>query len=216
MVNNPNITNNLNSTLGYQKYHQYSRYFTDLSRFYKTKKGRVYTGIIAALIAINFFIFFAIKPTLVTIVQLVKQVRDQKELSQDMDKKITALNSAQSEYSLIENQLYLVDQALPKKPDLTILIKELEALATKSQVAIAGSRISEVQISSQEKPEEGKQPIKFTFTAVGDYPRLKEFMSSLSNLRRIVTIEGFSFQNNKDNPGLLTLSIDAKAWYLEN
>ncbi len=216
MVDNPSNSNNLNNPSGYQKYRQYGRYFTDLSHFYKTKKGHVYTGIIAALITINFFIFFAIKPTLITIVQLVKQVRDQKELSQDMDKKITALNSAQDKYLLIEGQLYLVDQALPKKPDLTILIKELEALAAKSQVAIVGSRISEVQIASQEKPEEGKQPIDFTFTAVGDYPKLKEFMSSLSSLRRIVTIEGFSFQNNKDNPGLLTLSINAKAWYLEN
>lgn len=209
------MVDNLNNPVGYQKYRQYNRYFTDISHFYKTKKGRVYTGIILSLITINFFIFFAIKPTLVTIVQLVRQVKDQKELAIDMDKKIKALGNAQSQYLEVEGQLYLIDEALPKTPNLTVLIKELEALAFKSQVAVIGSRINQVPISGQGEPQENKQSVDFSFTAVGDYARLKDFMSSLSDLRRVITIEGFAFQNNKDNPGLLTLTINAKAWYQE-
>ena len=101
------------------EYHRYRRYFTDLGRFHQTKKTRVYTGIILSLLTVTFFIIFAIKPTLTTITQLVKQTKDQKLVVGELEKKIASLSQAQNEYLAVESdyiwlmKLYLKNPKFP-------------------------------------------------------------------------------------------------------
>lgn len=196
------------------EYHRYRRYFTDLGQFYQTKKGRTYAGIILSLLTVAFFIFFAIKPTLITIAQLIRQVKDQKTVARELEKKVKALSEAQSNYLLVESNLPLVDQALPKDPQISILVKQLEALARRSQVTIKSLQISKANLKETTFQKTEKQAVDFSFNVLGDYQNLKIFLSSLSRLRRIISIEAFSFQSGKEET-ILSLKLNAKTWFLE-
>ena len=197
------------------EYHRYRRYFTDLGRFHQTKKTRVYTGIILSLLTVTFFVIFAIKPTLTTITQLVKQTKDQKLVVSELEKKIVSLSQAQNEYLAVESDLYLVDQALPQEPEAPLLIKQLETLAYQSGVNISRLRLSEVNLKKTDTPKTEKQSLSFNFTAFGNYANLKNFLSSLSSLRRIIIVESFSFQKSTGEKAGLSLNLMAKAWFLE-
>lgn len=196
------------------RYHRYRRYVSGVGVLYKKKKARVYTGIILSIFTIAFFGFFAIKPTLVTIGGLLKEIKDKREVVVQMDQKINNLNRAQTNYARIEKDLDLVNESLPLDPDLPILIKQLESLARLSSVAIESVRFEKTNLQGEIETEES-QASGFSVTLVGDYKNLKDFLSSLDTLRRIISVKSFGFTSKTEEEiQLLILSISAEAHYL--
>lgn len=207
-----------------EKYHRYRRYFVDISRFYQKKKARVYTGIVLSILAVAFFLFFAIRPTLVTITSLLKEIKDKREIAEQLEDKINALNSAQIEYQRIEKDLYLIDESLPVNADVSLLLRQLEALARKNNVALGPIQFEETILKGEEvtpanktkkKTEVGEaaQSVNFSLAVAGNYNQLKSFLGALTRLRRLVLVDAFAFQTGKKEEGLV-LSLNAKAYYL--
>lgn len=203
-------------------YRRYQRYFVDIGRLYKVKKIRVYTEIVFSLAAISFFLVFAIKPTLVTITELITTIKDQKLVVTQLQSKINALGIAQSEYNSLSNDLYLVDEALPKNNQISILIKQIEALAWQSGVTLGSMKfdpvvLKEIETSPKEMSkisDQAAKEINFSLVASGDYQSLKSFLRVINSLRRIINVETFSFKIKKAEGQLLTLGIGGKAYYL--
>ncbi len=196
------------------RYRRYRRYFVNVGAVYTKKQARVYTGIILSILTIAFFGFFAIRPTFVTISGLLKETKDKEELVKQMDQKIADLSQAQTNYNQIKNQLYLVDESLPLDPDMPLLIKQLEALARLNSVFFETVHYSEVNLQGESEKEE-VQEVDFTITLYGDYQSLKSFLNSLDLLRRVISVEGFSFSSKTiEDIDVLVLSVTAKAHYL--
>lgn len=203
-------------------YYRYRRYFTSLGYFYRGKKARTYAGIILSILATTFLLTLAIKPTLITIAGLIKQIDDQKLAAEKLQNKINALSQAQNEYEIVKNELPLVDQALPENPEVSTLIKQLEALSYQSGVVPESIKIGQAEImdgSSAKKEtgvkEEISQSIRIKLTVSGDYQKLKTFFRSLSSLRRLILVDSFSFKAEKDEKQNLTLNLEAAAYYLQ-
>jgi len=196
------------------EYHRYRRYFTDLTKFYQHKKARTYTAIILSLLTVTFFIFFAIRPTLKTIAQLIRETKDQKTVATELEKKINNLSEAQKNYLVVEPELNLVEETLPQKAEVTLLTKQIETLARQSGVAIVNLRFSEVNLTEKQTGKQEKQEVKFSFNVLGDYLNLKNFLKSLMSLRRLVLVESFSFQTGKGEGNILSLNLNGQAWFL--
>lgn len=205
-------------------YHRYRRYFTNISALYQKKKARVYTGLILSLLAVAFFSFFAIRPTLVTIASLVKEIEDKRMIAQKLQEKINALSLAQKEYVAVSSELPLVEEALPQEPDLPLFIRQLETLSVQSGVTLRTIQFGRVNLrgrpvskpdSVKTKQKEETSGITFNFSASGSYQNLKTFLQSLENLRRLVVISSFAFRPEEKEEGqLLILNITGEAYYL--
>jgi Tfp pilus assembly protein PilO len=195
--------------------HRYQRYFTDLGQFYQNKKTRTYGGIILSLVKIIFFVFFAIRPTLKTITQLIRQTKDQKKVAEEMEKKINSLAEAQRNYLAIESDLPVIEEAIPQKAEIALLTKEIEALAKEAGVDLKSLRFNEIALSADQQPKE-KQEIKISFNVLGSYSNLKNFLRNLMSLRRVILVENFSFQTGKEDSSILSLTFSAEAWFLNN
>lgn len=193
---------------------RYRYYFNRLQQFYRIKKVRTYTAVVATLLAISFFIFFAIKPTLVTITTLNKQIKDQRLVSSTLETKITNLSQAQKDYLSIEPDLYLINECLPNDPKPSLLARNIEALALKSGITLKTIQLDQVDLkggTNFEKP----LPISFSLASEGTYQSLKDFIGSLSDLRRIIQIESFAFKSSaKKGENILSLSLKGRAYYL--
>lgn len=203
----------LESSMRRQRYH---RYFVDLSRFYQKKQTRVYTGLVLTLLTTIFFLVFAIRPTLITIASLVKEIKDQRVIAEKLDKKIDDLNLAKKEYQQIEKKLYLVDQALPLDSNLTTLVKELEALAKKEGVSILSLQFEKINLKGGQMVVTGQPEnvpaVNFSMSVSGAYPQLNSFLDSLTQLRRVTLVDDFTIQSKKEKA--LSLTIKAGANFL--
>jgi len=192
--------------------YRYHRYFTDIRRFYRQKKVRVYTEIVLSILAVNFFLFFAIKPTLITITGLIKEIKDKKMVTQKLEEKINNLNLAQQEYLSVQDDIYLIDQALPVDSQISSLVKQVEGLVLKTGVSLEAIQYSSLEIKQKVSKNE-PQAIEVRLVVSGNYQNLKNFLSSLNNFRRIFQIESFGFKMPKKE-GELMLSISRKTFYL--
>lgn len=193
-------------------FHRYQRYFVNIGRLYKIKKVRVYTEIVLSLLAISFFLAFAIKPTLITIAELVKTINDQKMITDQLQNKINALALAQSEYNLVSSDLYLVDEALPKNSQISGLAIQIEALAQQAGIVLGSVRFDPIPLKENRSPK--KTEIAFNLTASGDFQNLKSFLRLLNSLRRVIQVETFSFKIKGAESEALLLGLGGKAYYL--
>lgn len=206
------------------EYHRYQRYFTNIGALYQKKQARVYTGLILSLLTVAFFSFFAIRPTLVTIASLVKEIEDKRMIAQKLEEKINALALAQKEYAALSSELSLVEEALPQEPDLSFFIRQLETLAVQSGATLRTIQFSQVNLrkklaskpdSVKTKQKEEASEVTFSLSTFGNYQNLKSFLQSLENLRRFVVVSSFAFKaGEKEETQLLILNVTGKTYYL--
>jgi len=197
------------------EFYRYRRYFMGIRRFYGQKKVRVYTEIVLSILTTAFFLFFAIKPTLVTITGLIKEIKDKKLVIQKLEEKIHNLNLAKEKYFAIQKDSSLIDQALPKDSQISLLVRQLEALAVKSGVSLEAIQYSPINFKGDGNGVKASASvIEFKMFFQGDYQNLRNFLLSLNNFRRIIQVEGFGFKKGKEGEGL-SLSLNGKAFFLK-
>lgn len=183
-----------------------STYIKDVQRIYQQSPGiKVTVQLIMSVFAVAFFTFFAIRPTLGTISELLKKIEDQKEVDRKLDTKIVQLTEAQTE--LIENEadLPLINLAIPEVPDLKGFIQRLEVLAVASEaelgsvqfqaVPLVGERTSlTAEPSAKEDEPEGEGLfITFNFVINGNQANILAFLSALETIDRAVAITRLTF-----------------------
>jgi Tfp pilus assembly protein PilO len=199
-------------------FHRYAHTFDPLL---SKPKNRAYTTTILSFLVISLFLWYAIRPTLQTILSLRREIRDSLQVNQQMEEKISNLVEAQAKYQTASPRLPLMAQALPKNPDTVTLLLSLRNIASQSNASLSGIEISTVPIDSTSATGSGTQipdnvytnPI--TITVDGKYENLKQFLDTIFNMRRIVTIDNYSVdpivsdvQNGTSDMLKLTLTMN--------
>lgn len=184
--------------------HRYHRYFVKLKEATTRKEVRSFTYLTLSLFTIAFFGFFAIRPTLVIIASLTKEIKEKEAIEKKFQDKIASLIKAQEEYSTHQEKFSLIDQALPSSPEFPSLILPLEKEALNSSVQVQSFSIAKIEIFKREKVKaESNQALSFEFTLAlsGDYQNLVNFLKNFDRLRRSVLIDKFSFGLTKKTGG---------------
>ncbi len=167
-----------------------------LAKFYSNPIAEVSLELIFSLIAIIFFAIFAIRPTLQTISGLIAEINEKKELDQQLQRKISALSTAQDEYQRLSYEIELLDQTIPSRPELVRTLKVIEKHAVENNIVITSIRTPEIPDETfQKKPNAVLERVDLyiSLRITGDYPSIRDFMSSLQQYRRMIVVEEVSF-----------------------
>lgn len=180
----------------------------------KHSKSAHYFTITLSLFSLSFFGLFAIRPTLITAVSLIKSVTDLQKLNIDYENKIGSIIRAQAEYEQIRDSIPLIFSAVPETSQFHNLSKTLELLAQKYNVSINQLQIDSGPISKSGKTNEVDH-FGFVLVASGDYLSFSAFISQLTNLPRIINISSIDIINagNQQNPANLRLTLKATTYY---
>jgi Tfp pilus assembly protein PilO len=182
-------------------FHRYAHTFDPLL---SKPKNRAYTATILSFLVISLFLWYAIRPTLQTILALRREIRDNLQVNAQMEKKISDLVEAQSKYQMASPKLPLMAQALPKNPDAIALLMSLGTIASQSNASVSGIEISTIPIDATNAtksgtPQENVYESPVSISIDGEYENLKQFLDKILNMRRIVTIDSYSInQINND------------------
>ena len=156
---------------------------------------------------------FAIQPTLVTMTDLVKEIDEKTVLNEQLSKKISALQTAQSVYAGIQPRLNLLEEAVPSRPQLVRTLKIVEKLASENNVVITG--IATQSVPSEEPSDTlspKRQNMPLSISVRGDYPSIRSFVNAMLTSRRtfIVDTISFSIVENRSQRSLnATLTVNA-------
>lgn len=222
---------------------QFSRYSTYIEPILKTPKSKAYGMMILSLFAIAFFGIFAIRPTVLTIISLQSEIREDEKIDKQLGQKINSLTRAQDILDQNASKQYLLKEALPPTANVTALLSAIEKRAQDARVTIGNIQVRSITLSGEEKrsqstfsstlaaqtnletqeqtPPSGTAPthstglteIKFLFTATGSYEALINFVNRLNTTRRIITVDGIHI-TAKEGAVTSIAEISAKAYQL--
>lgn len=210
-----------------QNYSRYKGFFLNIITLYNSKPNlKIYFELILSLTTIVVFSIFAIRPTILTIIEINNEIRSKESTLSKLERKIRDLRTASSVLQNESNSLSLLDQAVPNQAELENIISQIETIATSNNVTISGISSTDLVLkgdSSKVKRDndvvslpENAQELPLTISVTGEYQGLLSFSKSLEDFRRPFKIDSYSLSATKavDDSQVLTLTIVARAPYL--
>lgn len=187
---------------------RYKRYYTWIGPLLKKPQAKAYTFLILSIFTVAFFIFFAIRPTINTIIGLQKQIKDNQEVDTKLQDKINSLSQLQAELEVIQPDLPVLDAALPTKSEVVSLIKSLESLAKENNASLSAMQIGTAMLSEVApaeiivrpinqstaaaplpEPVQELIPVSFVLTVEGNYADIANLIKKITNLPRIISTQ---------------------------
>jgi hypothetical protein len=169
---------------------------TTISRFYEQPVAKVALELFLSLAAVILFALVAIKPTLLTMSDLLKSIDDKKELNQQLAQKIVALSSAQDFYLIFQDKLYVLNQAVPVNSQVSKTLKIIEKLAGEQNLIIYSLKVNDLPKDVDENNSlESLTRINtlLSVTVAGEYPAIRQLVEELKNSRRTMLVEKITF-----------------------
>lgn len=198
------------------EYSRYHHYFFNLQKKTQTPKARSFAWLSLSIFTVSFFIIMAIKPTLVTIAKLNREIKDKKEASLKLQEKINSIIAAQQEFSANVDNLYLIGEALPEKSEFPRLANFFEQTASVNEVTLQSlnfEKIGDSKTTPANNPST-LHSLNFSLGISGDYFKLRNFLNTLESSRRIVKIQRVSFNRfKKENTFELLLLVSGTAFF---
>lgn len=195
-----------------------SRYYTYIRPALHSKFIRAYSPLIFSLVTIAIFSFYAIRPTVITILSLQKSIDEQTSILKRLQEKVTNLTQGRQNYENIDADIKIkINNLVPDNPALAQLINSINYLAQESEASISGLQFQIVKLEPRNNVLNKDAPITqvdFTLVSQGTFPRLMRLLTTIKRTDRLISISSINFVQ-PPNTGL-TMSISAKAYYLKN
>lgn len=196
---------------------KYTKFYTYIKPILKNRAVKDYAPLVFSLVVSAIFAYFAVKPTLSTIVSLQKALDLQKQTLTEVDKKTESLTLARNNYQQIPSEaINNIKVLLPNYSALPYLIDNLNHIARQKQATVSGLQFQPYDLDGPPQKEESipkVEFISFTVNLQGDYNDLISILDEFNKASRLIRIQSVSF--NKPEQGPLVMSINAKTYYLK-
>ncbi len=209
--------------IGWKKdYFRYKDFFLNILGQYKAKPNfRKYLELILSMVTIALFAVFAIRPTILTIIDLNKEIKEKQETVFKLVQKIKDLQTGNNTLQTESERLRIIDESVPDSASPEIFVKQIESIANSNQLKIMSLAITNAVLIGNEdiqnKSDEGKKlpdnalQVPFTISLTGSYENLFAFTNNLQDLRRPVQIDSFAINSNfVENEKVLVLIVTGR------
>ena len=160
----------------------------DLVEKIKDKKVQDYSLTIIFFILFAFFVFFAIRPNVLTAFNLRKELAELRLKDKQFEDTILKIIEYQTILSANRDNFYLLDEALPKTPQVYKVIDDVSETASASSVITTRISAEEIPIFG-EKNNVRMKSYAVTMSASASTDSLKAFIVNLPKQRRLKSIK---------------------------
>jgi len=198
-------------------------------------QDKTYLEITLSFLAIAFFGWFAIRPTLSTITELIKEIEIKQDIVKQLDDKIDALVAADTTYKVAKPRLFLLDEALPTDHYVAQYTAQIETIAQQvgaeiidiqfdpfpvsQEVDLNDTRLSRLHSrtdSSDKQSTPQWRALTFQLSSQGTYLQLKNLVTQLYQLRRLTLTDSLQFRPvvRRGESDSLNLSLSGMVLYM--
>ena len=113
---------------------------------------------------------------------------------------------------MLQNDIPIVLAAVPENPQLPTLIGQIQSLAKEKNITLSSLQSYEVEAANSKSPDKDFYSFSFVATGEGAYVDIIDFLSSLTNMQRVITIEELLIGKG-GSTNLLQFNIKATAYF---
>jgi ACT domain-containing protein len=199
-------------------YYRYKELFLNISVLYKKRADlRAFLEIVLSIVAVIIFVMFALKPTALTIISLVQQIKEERKTLSILTKKVSDLQKANT--LLVQNQRYIgnVNVAVSSAPAPDVFMKQVEGLSARNGVNLMGLVISDIvlvgsprtiRISGELEPlPESANEMGYSISVRGGFSNIDNFIKELEKLRVISTIDSVTINSSVTESGRVIVAV---------
>lgn len=183
------------------------RTMRELQQFYQKPIAKVSVELLATLIVVIVLAFFAIRPTLLTMSQLLKDIDDRKKTGESLGKKIATLSTLSTEYPTVRREVSLLDVAIPNTPNFDGFMRRLEKIAANNNLIIES--IQATQLPKETATNTGANASAMTVASQitsfsisinfkGEYAKVRNTLNDLMTMDRYATLNSLTFNAKRD------------------
>lgn len=196
---------------------RYSRYFTYVRPIVRIPLVKNYGSTIFTLLVIIIFIFFAIKPTVETILILQKKLDNANELLKKLEEKSHNLAQGKKNLDNLDPQIKnKISSSIPDLIRLRTLIQTLEQTALSRNASVSALQIQPIAVEPKNKEVLGEMTeIDFTFNTEGVYTNLSSILQEILRSSRLFSVNSVNIRKINDENATLLMSIVGKAYYIK-
>lgn len=194
----------------------YFRYFTYVKPLVRLPIVRTYGTGIFTIFIITIFIFFAIKPTIETILILQKKLDNSSQVLENLQKKSRDLSAGRQNYDNLDSSIKnKIQTAIPDSVELKSVVQTLEGAASIHNASISAIAI-EPQILETKIPSQigSLSEVKFIFNIEGAYTSISSVLQELGRSSRLISIDKLLISKPSEGSGVV-MSVSGKAWYIK-
>ena len=189
------------------------KYFPKLPYLTEERSQKFFT-IALTLLGLSFFGFFAINPTISTILQLRKEVSDSEFVYRELETKIKNLSTLRNRYAGMQNDLPIITDAITIQPDVHLLFAQVQGASQTSNVKLSKLQNFEVEILKNNKtPGKKYYSYSFVISGSGSFENISNFLSTITNMQRIIDIDIFSITSTTKQNESLEFNIQGTAFF---
>ncbi len=173
-----------------------------LEQFYEKPVTRVSFELVMSLLAVIFFALFALRPTLNTMSALLQEIEEKEEVDAALQRKISALGTAQNEYLTYSERFGILDEAIHTNVSLERALIYMEYLVARENLSLAGLQIEEFPLVLT-RPEDLTEELSlddreirayaFQISFSGSYNDVLQFFSAIESVKPLFAVQEFSF-----------------------
>lgn len=194
---------------------RYSRYYVYIKPVIGNKYVKSFTPYIFSLLSLIIFTMFAIRPTVLTIIELQKSIQDNQKILSQLDQKAADLTTGKKNLDSMDPAIKnKINASLPNNPAVTNLINNLQTTST-SSATISALQVQPVSIYSttvDPKTNLSLSELVFSFNIQGSYSQLLNILDNFSKTTRLVNLTNAVLSKTTEGT---SLSISGKGYYLK-
>jgi Tfp pilus assembly protein PilO len=194
-----------------------NKYFPTLP-YLTQERSQKFFSIVLTLCALSLFGFFAIKPTISTILRLKKEISDNQFVFNQMETKIKNLTELRKQYFSLQGDLPMIMNTITAQPDVPILFAQIQSIAQASNISIGKLQNFEVEVLRNDKSaDKNYYSYSFSVAGAGSFEDISKFILKLTDMERVVNIDMFSINNISDkNQESLGFDIQGVAFFKDS
>ena len=172
-----------------------------------------YSLTVVTYFVILFLGLFAVRPTLITITRVRKEVRKKEEINKQLDKKIANFTALKQDYINIKGQLDDLELIFPSSGDFSLFLANVEDVCRRNDFEMQSVSFND----SRDKPDIEKNrkfkvlsTRKVNVVVVGDDTNLLSLLQDFEMLPMFPEITGVTFSEKLNKEGKQTFSIEMR------
>lgn len=208
------------------QYLRYRGFFLNMTDLYRKRADlRAFLEVILSLSTIIIFLLFALKPTVLTIISLLKEIKEKEATIGLLDTKIRNLDIAENVFQQNEALIAQTDLAMGTSAMPNVISNQITGLAAKDSIDILSISIAQTYLIGKapiKKSSSGVKPITdgigempLSLSIRGGYLNLVSFMHDLENLKIPVRVDAFSMNSTPTDTGrVMVVAVSGRVPYI--
>ncbi len=187
---------------------------------------RMFLEVILSLSTVTVFLVFALKPTAITIIDLIQKIDQKKKTVESLDTKLTNLATAQGFFEQGGPISTVIESSVPSQPEPDSFSGQIQGIAAKNSVRLLGLSVGEItlqgKVTQKKKTNSDFKPLPsdakempVSISATGTFSSLNSFIKDLEQIRRPIQVDVLGINSTQTDAGqIISVIISGRVPYL--